>query len=96
MRDDPIKSFRTAFKGFLKEENLEQSYKQQKVIADWESLMGKTIASRTEKVFFSKKVLFIKLTSAPLRSEMLHAKEQILEIVRKEVGYSEIEDVRLL
>jgi len=96
MQDDPIKSFRNAFKDFLKEENLEHTYQQKKLITNWEQIMGKTISSRTEKLFFKDKVLYIKLTSAPLKNEMLVAKPQIMEIIAGELGKKEIVDVRFL
>ncbi len=96
MKEDPIKSFRNAFKDFLKEENLEHTYKQKQLIANWEQIMGKTIASRTSKIFFSDKVLFVKLSSAPLKNEMLHAKDQLLQIIEKEMGPGEVKDVRFL
>ena len=96
MKEDPIKSFRNAFKDFLKEENLEHTYKQKQLIANWEQIMGKTIASRTSKIFFSDKVLFVKLSSAPLKNEMLRAKDQLLQIIEKEMGPGEVKDVRFL
>ena len=96
MKEDPIKSFRNAFQGFLKEENLEHTFKQKQVIADWERIMGKTIASRTTKVFFSKKTLFVQLSSAPLKNEMQNSKAQIIDLIEKEVGKGEVEDVRFL
>ncbi|MEQ6168319.1 MULTISPECIES: DUF721 domain-containing protein [unclassified Ekhidna] len=96
MKEDPIKSFRNAFQGFLKEENLEHTYKQKQVIADWERIMGKTIASRTTKMFFNQKTLFVKLSSAPLKNEMQNSKAQIIELIEKEIGKGEVEDVRFL
>ncbi len=96
MEEDPIKSFRNAFKNFLKEEDLEHTYKQKRLVADWERVMGKTIASRTSKVFFKDKTLFIKLSSAPLKNEMQNAKLRIMEILEQELGSGEIKDVRFL
>ena len=96
MKEDPIKSFRNAFKDFLKEENLEHTYQQKHLITNWEQIMGKTIASRTQKLFFKDKVLFIKVSSAPLKNEMLVAKPQIMEILARELGSAEIKDVRFL
>ena len=96
MKEDPIKSFRNAFQGFLKEENLEHTYKQKQVIADWERIMGKTIASRTTKMFFNQKTLFVKLSSAPLKNEMQNSKAQIIDLIEKEIGKGEVEDVRFL
>ena len=95
MQEDPIKSFRNAFKQFLKEENLEQTFKQKQLITDWEKVMGRTIASRTTKLFFNKKTLFIQLSSAPLKNEMNNSRDQILEILKKEIGEREIEEVKI-
>ena len=96
MKEDPIKSFRSAFNQFLKEENLEHTFKQKRLIANWEQVMGKTIASRTTKIFFKDKTLFIKLSSAPLKNEMQNAKTQILELVEKEIGQGEVDEVIFL
>ncbi|MFK7954092.1 MAG: DUF721 domain-containing protein [Ekhidna sp.] len=96
MKEDPIKSFKNAFQQFLKEENLEHTFKQKQLIANWEKVMGKTISSRTTKVFFSKKTLFVQLSSAPLKQEMQNSKDQFLKLVEAEVGVGEVEDVRFL
>jgi len=96
MKEDPIKSFRSAFQNFLKEENLEHTYNQKQVITNWEMIMGKTIASRTTKLFFNQKTLFVKLSSAPLKNEMQNAKTRILELIENEMGKGEIEDVKFL
>jgi len=96
MKEDPIKSFRRAFQHFLKEENLECTFKQKQLIANWEQIMGKTIASRTSGLFFKDKILFIRITSAPLKQEMRAAKPQILKRIEKELGRGEVIDVRLM
>ena len=96
MSEDPIKSFRTAFNHFLKEEGLEHTYKQKRLIANWEKVMGKTIASRTTRIFFKDKVLFVKLSSAPLKQEMQNSKSKFLNLVAEEIGSGEVEDVRFL
>ena len=96
MSEDPIKNFRTAFNQFLKEENLEHTFKQKRLIANWEKVMGKTIASRTTQIFFKDKTLFVKLSSAPLKQEMQNSKLKLLDLVTKEMGKGEVEDVRFL
>ncbi|MBC6400594.1 MAG: DUF721 domain-containing protein [Ekhidna sp.] len=96
MKEDSVKSFRSAFQHFLKEENPEHTFKQKRLIANWEQIMGKTIASKTSKLFFKDKILFIKFTSAPLKNEMQTVKPQILEIIAKELGQGEVFDVRFM
>lgn len=96
MSEDPIKNFRTAFNQFLKEEHLEHTFKQKQLMSNWEHVMGKTIASRTTKIFFKDKTIFVKLSSAPLKQEMQNSKDKFLELVNAELGEGEVEDVRFL
>ncbi len=96
MSEDPIKNFRSAFKEFLREENLEHTYKQKHLIANWERIMGKTIASRTTKIFFKDKIIYIKLSSAPLKQEMQNSKSTLLDLISKELGEGEVVDARFL
>jgi len=96
MKEDSIQSFRSAFNSFLKKEHLDHTYQQKKLIANWSVIMGKTIGERTEQVFFKGKILFVKLSSAPLRQEMLNSKEKVLALIAKEVGEGLVEDLRVM
>ena len=96
MSEDPIKSFKNAFSQFLKEEQLEHTFKQKQLIANWEKIMGKTIASRTTKIFFKEKTLFVKLSSAPLKQELLNSKDKFMNLIHEEMGPDEVDEVRFL
>lgn len=63
------------------------------IIALWEELMGKTIATRTTKMFFKGKVLFVELSSAPLKQELTLAKPKIMTLLIDKVGKEAIEDI---
>jgi predicted nucleic acid-binding Zn ribbon protein len=63
------------------------------IITLWEDLMGKTIASRTSKMFFKNKVLYVELSSAPLKQELTLAKAKIMALLTNKVGKEAIEDI---
>ena len=63
------------------------------IINLWEELMGKTISSRTSKMFFKGKVLYVELTSAPLKQELTLAKAKIMKLLTDKVGKEAIEDI---
>jgi predicted nucleic acid-binding Zn ribbon protein len=63
------------------------------IINLWEELMGKTIASRTTKMFFKGKVLYVQLSSAPLKQELIMAKPKIMKLLTDKVGKEAIEDI---
>jgi predicted nucleic acid-binding Zn ribbon protein len=63
------------------------------IIATWEELMGKTIATRTTKMFFKGKVLYVELSSAPLKQELTLAKAKIMTLLTNKVGKEAITDI---
>lgn len=73
--------------------NLKSKADQTSIINMWEDLMGKTIASRTKKIFFKQNILYVELSSAPLKQELLLAKEKIIRLLREQVGEQAIDDI---
>jgi hypothetical protein len=63
------------------------------IIELWEELMGKTIATRTTKMFFKDRVLYVELSSAPLKQELTLAKVKIMKLLTDKVGSEAIEDI---
>ncbi len=84
--DDAIEQMFAAYK-------IKGKADQATIITLWEELMGKTIASRTTKMFFKDKVLYVELSSAPLKQELTLAKPRIMEMLVAKVGAAAIEDI---
>jgi predicted nucleic acid-binding Zn ribbon protein len=78
---------------FLKSFKLTQKYNETYVIAHWEQIMGKSIATRTEKIFVKNGVLYLKISSAPLRSELLMAKSKMIKLLNQEMQNELIKEV---
>jgi predicted nucleic acid-binding Zn ribbon protein len=66
------------------------------VVASWERVMGKAVALKTQEVYVSKGKLFVRLTSAPLKHELVMAKTQVLEMLNAEVGAQAVTEVIFL
>lgn len=73
--------------------NLKSKAEQTSIINMWEELMGKTIATRTKKIFFKQHILYVELSSAPLKQELLMSKEKIIRRLREHVGEQAIQDI---
>lgn len=82
-----------AIKEMLNTYNLTKKFDAASVIASWEKLMGKTIADRTGKIFMKKQVLFVEITSAPLKHELNMSKSKIIGIFEKEIGPGIVEEI---
>ena len=96
MDNDSSQSFKQAFSKFLKNEKLEQKFLEKKLIHSWSTIMGEPIAKRTSQVFIKNKVLFVKLTSAPLKQELTMAKHKVLQLMEEKLGSQIVEDIRFL
>ena len=73
--------------------HIDKKYDHKHLIASWERLMGKAIASRTTGLFVKNNVLFVRLSSAPLKKEMAGSKDKVMAIISGEFGASLIKDI---
>ena len=96
MSKDSTQSIGQALGQFLKSEHLEKKYNEQRIIHSWQEIMGAPIARRTSKVWIKESILFVQLTSAPLRQELTMAREKVLQHLEDKLGSGIIEDIRFL
>lgn len=66
------------------------------VVASWERVMGKPVALKTKEVYVYQGKLFVRLTSAPLKHELMMAKTRVLELINAEVGETVVKEVVFL
>ena len=89
------KSLKDAMEEMLHEFHLDKKISQKKLVASWEKVMGKAVANRTTKIFFHDKKLFIYLSSAALREELLNSREKIKALLNEEAGANVVEEIVL-
>lgn len=81
---------------FLNTYKLENKFLQTLVSTKWESLVGLSVANRTEKIYFKDKTMFVILNSAPLKHQLNLSKTKIIALVNNEMNQNIIEDVVFL
>lgn len=86
----PLKS---VIESFLKSSKMEQKFGHEKVKQSWEEIMGKPIARRTTKLFVKDKKLFIAISSAALKNELILSKSTILARIHEFPGGKSIQDL---
>jgi predicted nucleic acid-binding Zn ribbon protein len=82
-----------AMQDLLKTYNIKARFDEASLVASWERLMGAPIARRTKRIFVRDKVLFVELTSAPLKHELNNSKRKVLEIISREYGTGLLDEV---
>lgn len=84
------------FEELLEAYRLKDTYSEKTVIQEWEQLMGKTVASRTQNLSIRQKVLYAKISSGPLKKEMMMNKSKILLLIENKYGKGVVKDVVFL
>lgn len=82
-----------AFNELLKAYRLEDKFKEKQLISSWGEIVGKTIADRTTSVFIKEKKLFVKLSSGPVKKELMLNRSKVLILIEGKVGKGVVEDL---
>jgi predicted nucleic acid-binding Zn ribbon protein len=84
-----------AIQSLLEAYKLQGRFNEANLIASWESLMGKAIASRTKKIYFRNRVLCIEISSASLRHELTLQKAKLKERLTEAFGKGVFDEILL-
>jgi predicted nucleic acid-binding Zn ribbon protein len=86
-------SLADAMKDYIREMNLEDKLNEISVINSWNDLVGRTIASRTVKIYIRDKILHVHLNSSVVRNELLMLRQSIVDKLNKKAGAEVIRDI---
>jgi len=92
-RKKEVAPLESAFNDLLKAYRLEGKFREKSLVHDWPDLVGKTIADRTTSVFIKDKKLFVKLSSGPIKKELLMNKSKLLTMIGEKYGAGLIDDL---
>jgi hypothetical protein len=63
------------------------------LVCAWKAAMPKVVLTRTERTFYKQGKLFVQISSAPLRQELLLNKNKVLELLRAHVPGCSLVDI---
>lgn len=93
IRNTKTTTVKDVMSAMLKSYNLDRRFDQTSVIKAWEKIMGKSIAKRTSNLQIRNDVLFITLSSAPLKQELNSNRNKVLKLIENEFGRQVVKDV---
>jgi predicted nucleic acid-binding Zn ribbon protein len=82
-----------AFNDLLKAYRLEDKFKEKQLISSWGEIVGRTISDRTTSVFIKDKKLFVKLSSGPVKKELMLNRSKVLSLIEEKVGKGVVEEL---
>lgn len=77
---------------YLREESLESPLNEQRLIDAWPQLLG-PMAAYTSGLFIKNDVLYVHITSAALRQELMMGRELLIRNLNKKVGATVIHNI---
>ncbi|MFI3240212.1 MAG: DUF721 domain-containing protein [Bacteroidales bacterium] len=77
----------------LKAEKLDGSMNEQRILNIWPQIVGPVINRCTIKRYIIKRVLYIHLSSAPLKSEINMHRSRLKQLLNETVGEEVITDI---
>lgn len=78
---------------YLRQESLESPLNEVRLINAWSEVLGSTIASYTRELYIKNQTLYVHLTSAPLRQELMMGRELLIRSLNRQVGAQVITNI---
>lgn len=93
MRRNNAEQIGELIKRFMREEGLETPLNEQRLLSAWKDVLGSTIASYTGKLYIHNQILYVHLTSAALREELMMGRELLVKNLNRQVGATVITNI---
>lgn len=78
---------------FLRRESLEGPLNEQRLINSWGEVLGPGIASYTKELYIRNQTLYVHLSSAALRQDLMMRRELLVRSLNEKVGASVITNI---
>jgi len=78
---------------FLRQESLESPLNEQRLLDAWPQILGPVIASYTRELYIKNQVLYVHLTSAALRQELMMGRDLLVRNLNRHVGAQVITNI---
>lgn len=86
MRKSNTQPIQDVIHDLLRELKIDRKLKEVGLVSEWESLMGKTVAVRTNQIYIRNRVLYVTVTSSVLRNELLMMRQDIIHKLNERAG----------
>jgi predicted nucleic acid-binding Zn ribbon protein len=93
MRKSYTQKIDLVIREFLSEIQIDRKLKEVHLVSEWESLMGKMVASRTQHIYIRNKTLFIHVTSSVLKNELVMMRQNIMDRLNEIAGEKLVEQI---
>jgi predicted nucleic acid-binding Zn ribbon protein len=95
MKSQPM-SIGEALTTFLKSYGLDHKIDEHRLLHAWGKALGQTVEKHTTELFLKERTLFVRLSSAALKQNLLLMKSQIIERLNAEAQTQRLQEIVFL
>ena len=77
----------------LKEQGLEGRLEETRLIKSWEEVLGRSVARATKNIYIKDRVLYVQLSSAIVRSELMMLRNELVRKLNEHAGKEVIDRI---
>jgi predicted nucleic acid-binding Zn ribbon protein len=78
---------------YLKELQLEQKLKEVSLTGQWEEVVGKIIASKTERLNIRDGIMYIHVRSSVVKNELMMIREELVKALNDRAGEELVKEI---
>jgi predicted nucleic acid-binding Zn ribbon protein len=93
MRKSQTQKISDVIRDCLHELQIDRKLKEVNLVSQWETMMGKMVASRTDQIYIRNRILNIHVTSSVLKTELMMMRQEILNKLNENAGERLIESI---
>lgn len=86
MRRNNAEQIGDVIRYFLRQQGLESPLNEYRLVQAWDEMVGPAIARYTDNLYIKNQTLYVHLTSAVLRQELMMARELLIKNLNRAVG----------
>lgn len=78
---------------FISEKNIGQKLDETQIMRLWPKIAGETVNAYTQSMYVHNRTLYVRLSSAVLRNELLMMRSELLNRLNTEIGHPVIDNI---
>ncbi len=86
MKRSNTESIAEVIRQYLQEMQIERKIKEVGLTSEWEEVVGKIIASKTEKITIRDGIMYVHIRSSVVKSELMMIREELVRALNEKAG----------
>ena len=95
MERNNTQSIAEVIRAYLKHSRLEKPLKERQLVQSWESLLGKSVARATTRIYLNDGRLYVHLNSSVVKNELFMLQDEIIRKLNESAGEELVKQIVL-